>query len=135
MDEYAERQQQIVERTLSAKFSLWFALLTAHTVLLSVAVALLVADVTAERSVFKFVGYLAILCVAILLLNFAVAKSQYEIIGQRLAEPEAEPTESERVQDLQRAMFRRCLSSTGETVSILGLGAEVVLLGRVLAIS
>ena len=135
MDDYDKRLQQIAERTLTAKFSFWSSLLTAHTVLLSVAVALLVADVTAEKSVFKFVGYVAILCVVLLLLNFAVAKSQYEIIGQRLAKPEVELTESERVQDLRSAMFRRCISTTGETVSILGLGAEVVLLGWVLAIS
>ncbi len=59
MDDYEERRQQIVERALSAKFNLWSAMLTAHTLLLSVAVALLVTGVPTGRGAFKLVGYVA----------------------------------------------------------------------------
>jgi hypothetical protein len=135
MDDYDGRLQQIAERTLTAKFGLWSALLTAHTVLLSVAVALLVTVKPLEAWRFKLGGFIAIFCMVVLLLNFALTKSQYELIGQRLTNPNAELSESERNRDLRSAMFRRCLSTVCETVAILGLGAEVVLLGWVLASS
>ncbi len=135
MDDYGWRLQQIAERTLTAKFSLWSALLTAHTVLLSVAVALLVTVKPLEAWPFKLSGFIAIFCMVVLLLNFALTKAQYEQIGQRLAHPDAELSESDQNQDLKSAMFRRCLSIAGEIIAILGLGVEAVLLGWVLAAS
>lgn len=135
MDDYGRRLQQIAERTLAAKFSLWSALLTAHTVLLSVAVALLVTAKPPEAWPFKLSGFIAIVCMVVLLLNFALTKAQYEHIGQRLAHSDANLSESDQNQDLKIAMFRRCQSVTGEIVAILGLGVEAVLLGWVLAAS
>lgn len=135
MDDYDQRLQQIIERVLAAKSSFWSGLLTAHTVLLSVAVTLLVANFTAEKYAFKFVGYVAIFCVALLLLNFAIVKAQYEIIGQRLAMPATELTQSQQIRDIKNAEFRQFISIAIEMVTILGLGTEVVLLGWVLAIS
>ena len=135
MDDYEGRLQQIAERTLTAKFSLWSALLTAHTVLLSVAVALLLTVEPPEAWRFKLGGFIAILCMVALLLNFALTKSQYEQIGQRLTHPDGKLSESDRNRDLNSATFRRCVSATGEIVAILGLGVEVALLGWVLAAS
>jgi len=135
MDDYDERLQQIAERTLTAKLSLWSALLTAHTVLLSVAVAILLTVKPLEAWRFKLGGFIAIVCMLVLLLNFALTKSQYELIGQRLTNPDGELSESERKGDLRSAMLRWCLSGISESVAIIGLGAEVVLFGWVLAAS
>jgi len=96
MDDYDGRLQQIAERTLTAKLSLWSALLTAHTVLLSVAVAILLTVKPLEAWRFKLGGFIAIVCMLVLLLNFALTKSQYELIGQRLTNPDGELSESER---------------------------------------
>jgi hypothetical protein len=135
MDDYEERRQQISERMLTAKFSLWSALLTAHTVMLSVVVALLVTVKPTDAWRFKLGGFIAILSMAMLLLNFALTKSQYERIGQRLSNPGAELSESERTQDEQHALLRQRVSTLGEITAILGLGVEVVLFGWVLAAS
>lgn len=133
MDKYAERLQQIKERTLSAKSSLWSALLTAHTVLLSVAVVLLVTQHPPLPWGFKLSGFLAILCMALLLLNFALTKAQYQIIGQRLANPEAELPDSVRDREVGQANFRWRLSEVCEFVAALGLAVQVVIFGWVLA--
>jgi hypothetical protein len=135
MGDYDGRLQQIAERTLMAKFGLWSALLTAHTVILSVAVALLVTAKPTEAWRFKLGGFIAIFCMVVLLLNFVLTKSQYEQIGRRLADSEAELSESERSQDLRHALLRRQLSAIGEVMAILGLGVEVVIFGWVLAAS
>lgn len=135
MDDYDGRLQQIAERTLAAKFGLWSALLTAHTVLLSVAVALLVTVKPLEAWRFKLGGFIAIFCMVVLLLNFALTKSQYELIGERLTNPDTELSASERNRELQSAKFRRRVSALGETIAIFGLAAEVVLLGWVLTAS
>lgn len=133
MDEYAERQQQIADRMLSAKFSLWSALLTAHTVLLSVAVALLVTQHPPLLWGFKLVGFLAILCMTLLLLNFALTKAQYQTIGRRLANPEAELPEPVRNRDIGQANLRWRLSATCEFVAAIGLAVQVVIFGWILA--
>ena len=135
MEDYDGRLQQIAERTLTAKFSLWSALLTAHTVMLSVAVALLVTAKPPEAWRFQLAGFVAILCMVTLLLNFALTKSQYEQIGQRLADPEAHLSESERRRDVSHALLRRRLSAIGEIIAVFGLGVNAVLFGWVLATS
>ena len=135
MDKYDERLQQITERTLTARFSLWAALLTAHTVMLSVSVALLVTAKHIEVCFFKLCGFIAICCMIAVLLNFWLTKSQYEQIGRRTAEPEAELSESERKRDLRQALTRRRFNSIFEIVAFLGLFAEALLFGWVLAAS
>jgi uncharacterized membrane protein len=135
MDNYESRIQQIVERTRSAQGSLWSALLTAHTVVLSVAVALLVTVTPSEAWQLRWAGFIATVCVVVLMLNFALTKSHYELIGQRLTDPSAEISESERNADLRKAAFRRRLAAIGDAVAISGLSVEVVLLGWVLAAS
>lgn len=132
MDTYEKRTQQIVERLLVARYSLWSGMLTAHTVLLSVAVALLpgVEQTIAWR--FKLVGYIAILCMLLVLLCFASAKGQYEAIGQRLASPEQEITEEDKRRDIWWANIRFRTIKIFEAGSALGLLAAAVLLGWVL---
>jgi hypothetical protein len=91
VDDYDIRKQQVVERALAAKLGLWGALLTSHTVMLSVTVALLVAVKPAETWPFRLIGFIAVVCMLLVLLNPAQTKSQYELIGKRLVDPEAEP--------------------------------------------
>jgi hypothetical protein len=133
--DYSSRLQQIAERTLTAKFNLWSALLTAHTVMLSVTVALLVTAKPPDAWRFQLPGFIAILCMVALLLNFALTKSQYEKIGQRLLDPELQLSDSERSKDVNRALLRRRLSEIVEVSAIVGLGANVALFGWVLATS
>lgn len=132
MDKYDARLQHITERTLTAKFSFWSAMLTAHTVLLSVAVALLATDTATERWAFKLIGYMAIICMFLLLLNFALAKSQYEVIGRRLAAAEEDLSEAARARDLRLANLRWYLTHACEVGSMLGLAAQGAVLGWVL---
>ena len=132
MDTYEKRTQQIVERLLAARYSLWSGMLTAHTVLLSVAVALIPG---AEQTIawrFKLVGYIAILCMLLVLLCFASTKEQYEAIGQRLTDPERELTEADQKRDIWWANIRFKLIKVFEAGSALGLLAAAVLLGWVL---
>jgi hypothetical protein len=132
MDTYENRTQQIAERLLAARYSLWSGMLTAHTVLLSVAVALLPGAEKTMAWRFKLVGYIAILCMLLVLLCFASTKGQYEAIGQRLADPEQELTEADQKRDIWWANIRFKLIKVFEGGSALGLLAAAVLLGWVL---
>ena len=134
MDEYDERLQQIIERTLTARFSLWAALLTAHTVMLSVSVALVSARHIGV-CFFKLCGCIAVCCVIAILLNFWLTKSQYEQIGRRTAGREVELSQSERERDLRHAQIRRSFSFFFEIVALLGLFAGALLFGWVLVVS
>lgn len=135
MDDYYELLQQMAERTLTAKFSLWGALLTAHTVLLSVSVALLVTGKAGGVWQFKVGGFVAISCIVALLLTFWLTKSQYDKIGRRLSCPESELSESERNRDLNKALLRRRLCSFFEITAMLGLVLGGALFGWILAVS
>ena len=134
VNEYDERLQQVVERTLSAKFSLWAALLTAHTVVLSVSVALVSSEHT-RASFFRLCGFVATCCVIAVLVNFWLTKSQYEQIGRRTADPKGPLPAEERERDLRHAKIRRSLSSVLEIPALLGLLVVAVLFGWVLAAS
>ena len=59
MSKYEERVQVVTERTSSAMYAFWSAMLTAHTVLLSVAVALPSAISSVVAWQFKLVGLIA----------------------------------------------------------------------------
>jgi uncharacterized membrane protein YcjF (UPF0283 family) len=132
MDDYHERQQEIVERTLSAKLALWAAMLTVHSVFLSVAVGLLATDAIGDKLPFKWVGSLAIVSMILILLNFVMTKAQYEIIGHRLLESEQSLTEAQRVRDLRAAISRKRVATVVEWGSVLGTVAQVGILGWVL---
>ena len=70
-----------------------------------------------------------------ILLNFALTKSQYEAIGQRLMDPDAELSDQKRKQDLRNAIYRRQISGVAEIGAMLGLALQVMLLAWVLAAS
>lgn len=132
MDEYEERQREIAERTLSAKLALWAAMLTVHSVFLSVAVALLATEAIVDKAPFKWVGSLAMVSMILILLNFLMAKAQYQLIGQRLLEPEQLLTEVQRTRDLQAAISRNRVATAVEWGSVLGTVAQIVILGWLL---
>lgn len=132
MDTYEKRTQQIIERLLAARYSFWSGMLTAHTVLLSVAVALLPGAGQSIAWRFRLVGCIAILCMFFLLLCFALAKAQYEAIGKRLAFPEQNFTEEDERRDIWWANIRFRSVRVFEAGSALGLLATAVLLGWIL---
>ena len=134
MDDYNELLQQIAERTLTAKFSLWAALLTAHTVLLSVCVALLVTAKAGGVWWFKVGGFIAIGCIVVLLPTFWLTKSQYDHIGRRLSCPESDLSELERRRDLSKALLRGRLCSLFEITAMFGLVLGGALFGWILAV-
>ncbi len=133
MENYDIRVQHVVERALAAKFGLWAALLTSHTVMLSVAVALLVAVKPVEAWFFRLTGFIAVICMLLVLLNLALTKSQYELIGKRLADPEADLREATRAQDLRQAGRRHRFFLITEFVAVSGLAAEALLFACALA--
>ena len=133
MDDYEIRKQQVFERALAAKLGLWGALLTSHTVMLSVAVALLVAVKPAEAWPFRLTGFIAVVCMLLVLLNLAQTKSQYELIGKRLADPEADLGEATRDRDDRQARLRHRFSHIAEVVATIGLAAGALLFAWALA--
>ena len=135
MDKFDERFQQITDRTLAARFSLLAALLTAHTVMLSVSVALLVTANHIEACFFKLGGIVAICGMIAILMTFWLTKSQYEQIGSRMARPEAQLSEASRVRDLRHAQIRRRFSSVLEIVALVGLFGGALLFGWILIAS
>ncbi len=133
MNDYDARLQQVVERTLAAKSGLWVGLLTSHTVMLSVAVALLVTVNPTEAWPFKLIGVLAIISVLLVLLNQALTKAQYELIGRRLTNPEADLPEAARIRDLKHANLRHRITHITECIAVISLAAETLIFGWVLA--
>lgn len=124
VDDYDIRVQQVVERALAAKFGLWGALLTSHTVMLSVAGALLLAVKPVDAWPFTLIGVIAIICIPLVLLNFVLTKSQYEVMGKRVVNPAAELGETTRVRDLRHAVIRHGFSGVAEIVAVIGVALE-----------
>jgi len=125
--DYDDRMQQVVERALAAKFSFWSALLTAHTVLLSVSTALIFTGSGLDKTAFRYVGYMAIASMILVLLTFTVAKTQYETIGRRLAEFDKELSDVEQARDLKHANVRWWASIVCEYSATIGLLAEAAI--------
>ena len=134
MDEYELRQNQVNDRLIAARFNFWSVMLTSHTVLLSVSVALL-TGAPKNAWIFKLVGFIAIACILFLLGSFALAKAQYEAIAYRLAFPAKEISEAEKQHDMRKAKMRYWLVKVLEITSAVGLTVAAVLLGWSLGIS
>ena len=132
MNTYNSKLETIIERTSAAMYAFWSAMLTAHTVFLSVAVALPSVIPSAKLWQFKLVGILATICIFVLLFNFAMVRMQYEIIGKRLINYEAEVKETERNKDITSANRRNLAMRIAEIIAILCLLAEACLLTSVL---
>lgn len=132
MSNYDERVEIVTERTMAAMHAFWSAMLTAHTVLLSVAVALPAAISSIVAWQFKLVGFIATICMVLVLLNFAAVRMQYEAIGRRLLNLEAELSEAQRARDISVANTRHTLMRIAELLSALGLVVEAALLTWVL---
>ena len=132
MSNYDERIDVIAERTVSAMYAFWSAMLTAHTVMLSVAVAIPTAISSVVAWQFRFVGFVAVACMVFLLFNFASIRMQYEIIGQRLLNREANLSDKKRNHDISIANMRHTFVRVAEIMSAFGLAMEAVLLAWVL---
>lgn len=132
MSEYDDRIGVIAERTSVAMHAFWSAMLTAHTVLLSVAVALPAAIPSAYLWQFKVVGATATACILALLFNFAAVRMQYEEIGRSLLDYEAELTVAQRKSGITSAVRRHYLVRVAEVIAATGLIIEACLLVWVL---
>ena len=129
---FDERIEFVKERTATAMYAFWSAMLTAHTVLLSVAVALSTATPLAVVWQFKLIGFMAMTSMVLLLLNFASVRMQYEAIGQRLLNFEADLSDKQLTSDITTAHTRRRLIRVVELVSALGLAIEAGLFAWIL---
>lgn len=133
MKAYNQKVESVTERLMSAMFSFWSAMLTAHTVILSVSVALITTNPAAAAiTQFKALGLVASVSMLLLLLNFAATRKQYEEIGQRLINYDSDLTEAERTHDIKTAKIRYVFMHIVETSSVIGLAIETGLLTWVL---
>ncbi len=128
MSNYDERVEAITERTAASMYAFWSAMLTAHTVILSVAVALpsVVSSVSAWQ--FKLVAVVATFCMAAILFNFASVRMQYEAIGKRLLDLEAELSDQQKEKDIAKANTRRIAMRLFELAAAIGLVVDAVFL-------
>ncbi|MDK9723798.1 MAG: hypothetical protein OEL88_02835 [Sterolibacteriaceae bacterium MAG5] len=132
MSNFDDRVKEVTDRTFSAMQSFWSAMLTAHTVMLSVAVALPAISPSPDQWQIRFVGLLATASIFALLLNFAALRMQYEAIGVRLHNHESELTEEERRKDISTALWRNRLIRVVEPSAAASLLVEACLLMLVL---
>lgn len=132
MSNYDERAKEITERTMASMHAFWSAMLTAHTVLLSVAVALPAISPISDQWQIKLVGALATASMFFLLFNFAALRMQYEVIGQRLYNHDSGLTENQRKKDISIALWRYRLMRIVEPLTAVLLVAEASLLMLVL---
>lgn len=132
MSNYDERVREIAERTMAAMHAFWSAMLTAHTVLLSVVVALAAIRPFSDQWQVKLVGVLATASMFALLFNFAALRMQHEAVGQRLHNHESGLTEDQRKKDISTALWRYRLMLVVEHMVAAFLVAEASLLMWVL---
>ena len=128
MSNYDTVLETITERTFTAMYAFWSALLTAHTVLLSVAVALPAIFIKTELWKFKLVGGAAIFSIFLILLNLAITRIQYKFIGRRLVGYQAEFSKEQCSGDMTRTYRYHKLIHYMEIISAFSLIAEVILL-------
>jgi hypothetical protein len=129
---YDQKIESVTEKSISAMFAFWSAMLTAHTVILSVAAAVITTGASSSFFQFKLIGFIATACMMLLLLNYAALRMQYEAIGRRLVNHDSDLSESDRVRDIQTANIRRISMRVVEAISALGLAIEACLLAWVL---
>ncbi len=132
MTNYDSRVREVAERTIVAMHAFWSAMLTAHTVLLSVAVGLSAVDSFFKQWQVKAVGVFAAASVFVLLFNFAALRKQYSAIGQRLLNYENELTNAQREKDVSTAVWRHRLILAAEGICATTLAVEACLLMWVL---
>lgn len=113
-------------------YAFWSAMLTAHTVLLSVAVGLSAVDSFFKQWQIKAVGVLATASVFAILFNFAALREQYDAIGQRLQNSETDLTREQREKDIFTAAWRHRLIRVAERICAGALVVEACLLMWVL---
>jgi hypothetical protein len=129
---YDQKIESVTDKSISAMFAFWSAMLTAHTVILSVAAAVITTGASSSFFQFKLIAFIATACMVLLLLNFAALRMQYEAIGRRLVNLDSDLSESDRVRDLRKANIRRISMRVVEAISALGLAIEACLLAWVL---
>lgn len=132
MNNFDDRVKEVTERMFSAMQAFWSAMLTAHTVLLSVAVALPAISPSPDQWQIKLVGLLATTSIFALLFNFAALRMQYEAIGLRLHNHESGLTDEERQNDISTALRRNRFIRVFERVAAALLVVEASLLMWVL---
>jgi hypothetical protein len=132
MSNFDDRVKEVTDRTFSAMQAFWSAMLTAHTVLLSVAVALPAISPSPDQWQIKLVGLLATASIFALLFNFAALRMQYEAIGRRLHNYESGLTDEERRKDISTALWRNRLIRVVEPSAAASLLVEACLLMLVL---
>lgn len=93
MHQYENYLDKIIDRTHTARYNLWSVMITAHSVFLSVTVALASLSVGTVKWQVQFIAYSAILCILFISICFIASKAQYEDIGKRLAHCEEERSE------------------------------------------
>ena len=132
---FDQKIESVIERSINAMFAFWSAMLTAQTVILSVSAAVITTGASSSSIwQFKLIGFMATICMMLLLLNFASYRMQYEAIGKRLVNLDSDLSESERASDLQAANTRYKSMRVIEIISAFGLGVEACLLAWVLVI-
>ena len=132
MTKYDDRLKEITERTVAAMYAFWSAMLTAHTVLLSVAVGLSAVDSFFKQWQLRAVGILATASVFAVLFNFAALRKQYEDIGHRLHNCETELTKAQREKDIFTGLWLRRIIRAAESFCATTLMVETCLLMWVL---
>lgn len=129
MSNFVDRVGSLTESMISAMQAFWSAMLTAHTVLLSVAVAVPAISPSPDQWQIKFVGLLATTSIFALLFNFAALRMQLEV--DRQLNSELELTEQVRQKDTS-AVLREGLIRIFELLAAALLVVEAGLLMWVL---
>ena len=132
MSEEQEQLRHYGERLLTARYNFWCGSLTAQAVFASVAVALVTAGSGGSDWRLVLLGAVALTAMALLLLNFAMTKSAYELIGKRIQSPENELSESGQKKDIRNAGLRHTLIRVFEWLTTGAFIAEIALLFLIL---
>ncbi len=128
MHQYDAYLHKIIDRTHTARYGLWSAMITAHSVFLSVAVALASLSAGTVKWQVQFIAHAAILCILFISGCFISSKAQYEDIGKRLAHYEEERSEVDLIQDIGRTSTRFKIVKWFEILAVIGLNVEALLL-------
>lgn len=126
-DSFYQRQQQVTDRYLQSSFGLWSALLNVNGILL--AVSLLVQSKTgSSNSVFiQVVVGACVISLILLVWNFLATKVTYYRIGKVMSDEEAELTEQEKNNNIQRALSCRKFIIISERTCLVLLVFEAVM--------
>ena len=126
-DSFYQRQQQVTDRYLQSSFGLWSALLTVNGILLATFSLVQPKIGSSNIVLIQIVVGTCVISLILIVYNFLATKLTYYQIGMVMSDEEAELSETEKHNNIRRALSRKKFIIISERTCLVLLIFEAVM--------